>query len=250
MKRKPKIFYKYCTVERALEIIETSQIWYSPVDELNDLYEGKYTLSDELLRRYIKPYTDSIWPQAKDKFLGLQNEDEFYEYFLRMTRKASVNKFYNVLFRSSIHGGYSVFSLSTTNKSELMWSHYADRNAGVCLQFDLSKDPKLRDEIYPVEYSNETFNADSNLFPLEANLRKRKVWRYEKEWRLVSRSNGLQPINKLALTGIFLGFHITEENTKIIERAVSKAGNNKVKTHHFELAIGDVPYVHLPPGTY
>ena len=36
-----------------------------------------------------------------------------------------------------------------------MWSHYADNHKGICLIYDLEKDTKYWDKLFPVDYQEE-----------------------------------------------------------------------------------------------
>lgn len=101
----------------------------------------------------------------------------------------------------------SCFSVSGWN-NQLMWSHYANSYAGICVEYDLSE---LRDNIgfvYPVNYLAKrptvslkdfgitTFQVDENgvLKTDDANpeviishlLAKNQCWKYEEEWRIIN----------------------------------------------------------------
>lgn len=90
--------------------------------------------------------------------------------------------------------GVTCFSKNSTNM--LMWAHYAENNAGVCIGYDLLT---LRDYItainnesclLPVDYQKEiTLLKDfSDLAVIMAWFRtKNEVWHYEEEIRLISR---------------------------------------------------------------
>lgn len=91
-------------------------------------------------------------------------------------------------------------------RSILMWSHYADYHKGFALEYDFKNNQnniKLVDDIFPVMYSREPYNAkeivsaymlqelgfdakisDCNYW-LKAVLYKASEWSYEKEWRLL-----------------------------------------------------------------
>ena len=104
---------------------------------------------------------------------------------------------------------------SETNKSVLMWAHYADSSKGFCVEYDLkrlSRDEIISLGIYPVLYDERrlirrdlkslkyslknlehAINYDEeyddgevldDLIPLM--LYKGNDWQYEKEWRIIS----------------------------------------------------------------
>ena len=87
------------------------------------------------------------------------------------------------------------------NDSVLMWSHYANKHEGVCLQFrglESLRTPPLRviySDNYPVvdllEYEpfvdrqDETSRAKQKEMIERMHLTKAKDWNYECEWRII-----------------------------------------------------------------
>ena len=83
-----------------------------------------------------------------------------------------------------------------------MWSHYADKHKGICLEFS------TRDEVmccplrveYPQEfpvirvYSND---LEDNLRPF---LTKADVWEYEHEYRLIAQERGVATADETLIT--------------------------------------------------
>lgn len=80
---------------------------------------------------------------------------------------------------------YRVCCFSTKSRCALMWSHYANKHQGICLEFDV-RDPvflcaALKVEYYaeyPVLYAHE----NTDLLPLTS---KSIVWKYEAEYRFI-----------------------------------------------------------------
>lgn len=83
-----------------------------------------------------------------------------------------------------------IAALSEVKDSILMWSHYADNHKGFCIEYDTQS---LIDNIYPVFYSNKLYDATNFLKKQEVNIlrvaamNKLDIWKYEKEWRIISR---------------------------------------------------------------
>lgn len=81
---------------------------------------------------------------------------------------------------------YGMISFSEGYKSPLMWSHYAEKHAGVCLGFEVPDD-----ELLKVRYRKDRFKLDG-----QKNLTKRDLenlltfkfseWRYEREMRIMT----------------------------------------------------------------
>lgn len=141
--------------------------------------------------------------------------------------------------------------LSEDYKSILMWSHYADKHTGFCVEYNFSMDsfdPNYDDvasriQIFPVIYSSERPNM-SELFDFEVFkqiqinpnesdkfragieynlLFKAKEWEYEKEWRIVGSVKTSRFYNSPHPKAIYLGVSISDENKeKILEIAKEK----------------------------
>jgi len=94
----------------------------------------------------------------------------------------------------------SVCCFSATDRSIVMWSHYADRHRGFCLEYDVAAMPSTdvrRRLLFPVIYSSNLFDATpyflqastgnpfNNLYLLLASIHKAQEWEYEQEWRFV-----------------------------------------------------------------
>ncbi len=83
---------------------------------------------------------------------------------------------------------YNVYCLTTHPRNTLMWSHYADRHRGICLEFNCRNrvfGGALRVEYrdtYPV-FPLSSDGYEGNLLPL---LTKAKTWAYEDEYRLIA----------------------------------------------------------------
>jgi Protein of unknown function (DUF2971) len=83
---------------------------------------------------------------------------------------------------------YNVYCLTTHPRNTLMWSHYADRHKGICLEFNcrnLVFGGALRVEYcdtYPV-FPIASDEYQDNLLPL---ITKAKAWAYEDEYRLIA----------------------------------------------------------------
>lgn len=101
----------------------------------------------------------------------------------------------------------SCFSVSGWD-NQLMWSHYANSYAGICIEYDFSKMEEFVGFIYPVNYvkerptlsmkdigikgviSDEEMRIDYGEVDMTAifnyMLAKNKCWEYENEWRIIN----------------------------------------------------------------
>jgi hypothetical protein len=130
---KPIKLYKYHKINGHLkEMLDSSQLWFSHQNELNDPYDCKYSLSDGFLKLLYGNSADSL---KKD----LPNcQEKIDNTVLSMLRSENcMNILYNMLFGGRL--GWSACSFTTDPINELMWAFYADNYKGVCLEFDISK---------------------------------------------------------------------------------------------------------------
>lgn len=132
-----------------------------------------------------------------------------------------------------------------------MWSHYANKHTGFCVEYDISllyNFYKLN--LFPVLYSsNRPEQTDiiergkNNVAALyKALLTKSKAWEYEKEWRIIlmndckNRCISYQSI----ITKIFCGLKISTENLNTLKLLVDKKNktrsiNDKIQLQLYEM---------------
>jgi len=137
--------------------------------------------------------------------------------------------------------------------SMLMWSHYANRHMGFCVEYELQKLQQVAPTpfpsmIRPVIYDNEELNFMSLNFDQRISLYpyiKSSEWSYEKEWRLAikavkaegydySTCNGLS-IYIGKPTGIYMGTRIDKNNNDLIDSLFSYCKNDKVRLYRMKI---------------
>lgn len=146
----------------------------------------------------------------------------------------------------------------------LMWSHYANKHTGFCVEYDFSKLKSIeaKSMLFPVIYSKNRAVLPLGLFDfsdiknvklvenslpipeiVEALLIKSEVWQYEEEWRIICFLKNLneQKLVENMISKVYLGANINEENEKLIsELAKAKevpVEKFKVSPETFELKI-------------
>lgn len=185
----------------AVDDIINGNITITRIGEFNDLFDGafhKYGTYEERQR-----FAEDKWNEFESHRLaanlpaGIQKHDDYVNTFMESCKVDSRLKF-----RELDYLGTYVGSFSTERSSILMWSHYANYNTGICIEYDfnpLSPNSLLRKAILPVAYSQKPIDlrdllADNGTeiykYPLDAAvlcsaLNKSNVWCYEKEWRLI-----------------------------------------------------------------
>jgi hypothetical protein len=115
-----------------------------------------------------------------------------------------------------------VFSFADDPRSVVMWSHYGDHHIGICLQFEVARDPETMLVAVPVKYvtdypilnwAGETAEQLNQIL-----LNKFERWRYEGESRIVwpGGAHTYLPFKPAALVGLIFGCRATEPGVKVV----------------------------------
>jgi hypothetical protein len=132
--------------------------------------------------------------------------------------------------------GLTCFSKRIDNL--LLWSHYADKHQGFCLEFDvtilLSKYPGTK--LYKVEYPKTNKRISFGIVEIVSNpnllerilTRKAYLWQYEEEWRLFCRTGGNECFgyDPTAISGVYFGEKMAYEHKEAIISILSTSTKN------------------------
>ncbi len=119
--------------------------------------------------------------------------------------------------------------------SILMWSYYANKHKGVCLEFDITKLKTDKNPVYdklrPVHYSlvrppiSDTSQEDRS----RCLLTKAAVWSHEHEWRLIL-STTQEWLSFDCISAIYLGLR-TDLSQKNISELINLAGRKHISKY-------------------
>lgn len=185
---KTEKLYHYTSFEKALGILQTNQLWFGYLKDLNDINE----LYRPMFYEKITPEIEKMAKTELEKYQQLSLTRDFCRY------------------------GFDI---------PAMWGHYGDKGKGVCFIFD--KD-KLLNSISPgiyhdkVEYVSPDYSfsvffrvKDNVIEPFtnqdidEFFFKKTCDWSYEQEYRLLVKTNG-KGRYKLPLNGSLIGIAIRD----------------------------------------
>lgn len=129
-----------------------------------------------------------------------------------------------------------VLCLSETGTDPVMFYHYCNNHAGICVRFT-TRDDSLFWHAEPVSYGDtypvvEFFDSSDNVRQFETIfLTKYSGWKYEKEWRVIDFMNGPGPRQypKELLSGVIFGMRTTNADKARV------AGWLKKRDHAVEL---------------
>lgn len=151
-------------------------------------------------------YLDPVFDQYKNFIRSQENIREHTQKSIRNTLET-----------------LGIFSLSTSYRKELMWSHYADNHKGFVIEYDsaiLNKTAPLFKVLYeddmPVfdlEYTkirDKPYLEQSSIIQ-KAFATKSKCWEYEDEYRYIYKHDGLQKIPENSISAIYFGKNMLDD---------------------------------------
>lgn len=254
-------------------------------------------LSDGELLRFSKYLEDMWWIDdlklyrySPADYFNIRN---FESGKLRLTNNGVLNDVYEgipfddckeitPLMASGLSELAYIKSFTEDPYNTLMWSHYADNQRGICIEYDLQLmpyDDPLWEHLFPVVYSSERrikmdiTEMAKELKQLQRNIEdyserddrgylddckslfisKGKAWSYEKEWRIVYTKAEIYDINDKELnqyiislefsTAIYLGFRIDPTVKENILEIVSRINRKRIEKYPFSIQ----PTVPIPP---
>lgn len=203
----PKLYHYRQLTDYLIDDIINKKMTLSSIYSFNDVFDSTvqiYNTEEDIENAVNKRIQE-------DQKLGIAIDKDYYkEYF----KEESELKFSLLDYL-----GTYVKCFSTLNNSSLMWSHYADANKGICIEYDFNclKHPIQKSMLFPVLYTKEPLNLQDLFednkrkiveYPIDtavlcSALNKSDVWEYEHEWRIVF-SPGLSdnPQRREIMTGI------------------------------------------------
>lgn len=198
------------------------------------------------------------------KLLGYDVQGEQIEHFYNQLEMMVKN------LHRSLGSAVGITCFSETPQNMLMWSHYANKHTGVCVEYDFSKlfSTVPNTLLLPVEYTNKrpllpiekaVVTIEGKLTTDQTKMRemlpdilkslaiKSDIWSYEREWRhIVFTKDVPSRVVKLPIISrIILGINISPENReKVVEVARKKqipVYSTHMKADKYEMVICDKP---------
>ncbi len=199
---------------------------YSSLDKyvINDLKRGELTLSNPTI--FNDTYDSYLHRDSSDSLILLENDlKETLSYFRidytipskeKLLEKAKQEDDFltHYLTETMVIG-----CVSEALDSILMWSHYSDKNRGICIEYDFTNSA-INPYLYPVVYTSKPFDCtklsvpdyeefDIDLATILSVVNKSDLWSYEKEWRIILYFGGKKflrvPVLVPKPTAIYLG---------------------------------------------
>lgn len=199
--------YRACIEEngkcRDIDMLLADLIYASPVGQLNDCFEGKYS--------------DNVDKQLNDIAVAFNYD------------VTAIKKQWHDLKDIADRVGICSMSLSDDGypNNKVLWSLYAGEYTGFCVAYDI--DRLVQNEQFPwlvnrvtVKYQDDVPEVDVIDFSSENLLlqkmlgTKNQDWERENEFRLVFDKPGVRTYNKAALKAVYLGFKMSDAHKQRI----------------------------------
>ncbi len=237
----PKVQYLYLyrpAKPYTKKIFKDMRLWSAKPERFNDPFDCDlevtkgFTEVDMMQSIHARYGPRRNWPPKIVKFVdaAFDKKGKF-----TVTERARIDTETQAIFDDNKNSG--VVCLSEVNDSILMWSHYAESHAGVCIEFHRTPDCPLGDaEICtPVQYGTNypvidlgkiLVNRDGKTLNLMMRY-KADCWAYEKEWRVIT-PKGDMPHNLVAnISKVIFGLRTRDPFRTSIQRLCDK---NNIRT--------------------
>lgn len=206
----PRYLYRYCSAQRAIQILSESRLFLCPPKELNDLYEGslgRLTHYDLMAAKALQARIVSI-----HKHVSMETAFKLVDTY--MPEDAIKETFHNITDwlitaadQMREHSGVTCFSVCRDDQR--MWATYGDNHSGVCIEFiDDTGTSEIHRRAQPILYMNGALNEklpelilddqtlDIHRLALLCYFVKSEDWRDEREWRIFMLSTKPVPTNQ------------------------------------------------------
>lgn len=181
----PRKLFKYCPLNPySLSNLVNGELTISSPEVFNDIY-------DCTIHRNSFPSVQKRLDKLNSRSVAFGYKPIEMDMRYLKNDFAKRDRFYMTYMTEPMRVG----CFSEDEKSILMWSHYADMNRGICIEYNFLNSPKHLSMIYPVIYLDKPLDMSdtaekSEIGDLEksvllSSIVKSNVWEYEKEWRYI-----------------------------------------------------------------
>lgn len=212
--------YKYRTIESLKKVLENNSLWFASPQDFNDPFDCQIVPDTNNTQDEIIEFLKASAPEGS-------SEESISSLALKIFNNPHIWKNSFEAEISKVINATGICCFTANEKNLLMWSHYTDSHKGVCLKFDLTKDPEYfefpLEVIYTKDYPVYNHLSNSQEIVNLVVLSKSIDWEYEEEIRVLRPDqNGLISFNKNALVEIIFGCNCSENSIKEITELVNK----------------------------
>lgn len=237
--------FKYVPFEGAKSIVSSLKLKFSNPKDFNDPFDTDEDILDYDISNLGEDAKNDIDTTVASflKRNNLNHSEHFKNAIQSLKNSSALIEAYK-LSRQELIENTRTLCLSMDENNILLWSHYADKHNGICLEFDLNvglenifTETEIQmigkvdyDRNEKINYLENKLNAICKLY-----LTKTNEWSYEKEVRIVIlNDNQFQKFNKRFLTGIIFGCKVP---TSAIDEFKELCYNNELHNLRYRKAV-------------
>lgn len=232
----PQFVYKYREFGKFTdEIIINSQFYFALAKSFNDPFDCNLSYREDYSFDEIKEYKKRLLRRNPNISVEVKNnlfqiKGNKYISLLRSSKQKLINN-------------TGILSLSKTNKSITMWSHYSTKHEGLVFELEVEKDYNFFKMIGIVEYEKNYkllsyLERDTDAMTKQI-LTKFVDWEYEQEVRIIDFDKyGVRKFNKDLLKTIYFGLKSSKENIQHIVKLCQLNGFGHVTFKKAKLIAG------------
>ena len=206
----------------------------------DDFYNKKYyyEIRNNSLYNYTRVNKDTL-RSILNNTLWCSNTKNFndpVDPYIRNVKKEEQNKFYDYLLEK-----IKIACLTTHNDNTLMWSHYADKHQGICIEYDIDKILNENNDkilIKKISYNRKMISYDTFINKQKKSINsiliddktlnnitdiftvKSKEWEYEDEYRILfydeKNENPNGALINLPIKSICFGVQTSKEDKELV----------------------------------
>jgi len=250
------ILYKYIRPQYIDKTLKEKRLKFSKPSQFNDPFEALPFVEDLFSKKIVeaifnfyfnkkffnlyidcitnKDFKKSLLQMKKEREKGTFNFEKWYPVLRDESKSEDTSKFLKREWADKV----GILSLSETENSVTMWSHYAEDHKGFVIGFDTDKLITNKSQILAKPLKIKYTNCRPQMFFVDSgNLKDRKIelfknfyltkskeWEYEKEWRQI---NKLKMVDS-SENNIFL-YKLNIESINCIIIGCRMSYSNKIK---------------------
>lgn len=228
----PRLLYKYrdATKQHLEPLLLSSTFYLSSREQFNDPFDAQCIarVSPDLRdrKRRLEQLKTRVRASRGSQSIsrGVKHRNELYRDMLTLDRaQGRAQRSFDINANA-----FGIYSMAETPRSLLMWAHYANNHAGVCLIFYVPADPDVFMRAFPVEYGDDYPSMEwtdlERVDAIRALLKKSTEWAYEQESRILvpGAAKTIFPFDRAALVGIIFGARCSDESKTTVKELIDR----------------------------
>jgi len=240
----PDALYKYFPLQgtedlnRVKTVLTNHKIYAGSPQKFNDPFDCKARFSWETCQREFREWAARM-AKSGDPPEPAQGD------WLALYEDSDRRTAYEAAVQEEIYKR-GVICLTEDPLHPLMWGHYASGSSGLCIGFaGLEQFSPLRvryseEPPAPISVAGFPTSQDGTAALVDALIGTKSAdWAYEREWRILVETPGLQPFDEGLVSKVYLGPRIVSAHAQAIRSWIDVNDKRRVAVHEVELDHDD-----------